>query len=185
VRAKWLKSLTFVGTIIGNCYATNAGAARHSAVVSAYRRLISSIHFERDITMNLTHRKVRTAGLATLMVVPTLLLGVFGYAQDEKKVVLSGQKYKNIKVLKTLPADQLIPVMHKINDALGVKCDYCHVVNPDHTGFELDTKPEKAKAREMIIMTGDIMKHQKTLKGKGSCFMCHHGSTEPALEPMK
>jgi hypothetical protein len=95
------------------------------------------------------------------------------------------QKFKNIKVLKDLPADQLIPVMHKIDDSLGVKCDFCHVVNADHSGFDLDTKPTKNKAREMILMVNDIIKHQKTLDKKATCYMCHHGSAEPALEATK
>ncbi len=133
--------------------------------------------------MNLSHRKVRTVGLATVMVIPALLLGVFSFAQDAKKAETSAQKYKNIKVLKDLPADQLGPLMHKINTALGVKCDYCHVINADHSGFDLDTKPQKQKAREMIIMTREISKRQKTLEGKASCFMCHHGSAEPAMAP--
>ena len=133
--------------------------------------------------MNLSHRKVRTVGLATVMVILALLLGVFSFAQDAKKAETSAQKYKNIKVLKDLPADQLGPLMHKINTSLGVKCDYCHVINADHSGFDLDTKPQKQKAREMIIMTREISKRQKTLEGKANCFMCHHGSAEPAMAP--
>ena len=136
--------------------------------------------------MNLRNRRVRITALITGLVAPTVLLGAFCLAQGGQKVETSGQskKYKNIKVLKELPADQLIPVMHKINDALGVKCDFCHVVNADHTGFDLDTKPEKKKAREMMLMVKDITKHQKTLDNKASCFMCHHGAPEPSMEPM-
>jgi len=135
--------------------------------------------------LNLHHRTVRHAALITCLVLPAVLLGALSssMAQGGKKVETAGKKYKNVTTaLKDVPADQLIPIMHKIDDSLNVKCDFCHVVNANHTGFELDTKPMKKKAREMIVMTGDIMKHQKTLDGKGSCFMCHHGSPEPAIE---
>ena len=135
--------------------------------------------------MNVTNRKVRIGGLAAVIIVTAFVLGIFSFAQGSRKVEPSGKKYKNIKVLKDLPSDQLIPVMHKINESLGVKCDFCHVVNASRTGFDLDTNPMKNKAREMIVMTGDIMKNQKTLKGKGSCFMCHRGSQEPVLEATK
>lgn len=135
--------------------------------------------------MHLHHRSARIAGLATGLLVPTVLLGALSFAQGGQKGETAGQskKFKNIKVLRELPADQLIPVMHKIDDSLGVKCDFCHVVNADHSGFELDTKPGKKRAREMILMVNDIKKHQKTLDDKASCFMCHHGSAEPAMNP--
>jgi hypothetical protein len=131
------------------------------------------------------HRRARIACLVTGLVVPAVLLGAFSLAQEGKKGETAGEskKFKNIKVMKEVPADQLIPMMHSINASLGVKCDFCHVINPDHSGFDLDTKPEKKRAREMILMVKDIKKHQKTLEDKASCFMCHHGAPEPAMEP--
>src|SRR5262249_27021240 len=92
-------------------------------------------------------------------------------------------KAKNLKVLKNLPADQLIPVMQKFNAALGVRCDFCHVINPDHSGFDLDTKPEKNVARKMILMAQDINKRYTVLDKKGTCFMCHHGHAMPEGQP--
>lgn len=135
--------------------------------------------------MNLHLRRVRIAGLAAGLVLPAILLGALSLAQGGQKVETAGKKYKNIKVLKDLPADQLIPVMHTWSASLSVKCDFCHVVNADHSGFDLDTKHEKIKAREMVVMVNDIKKHEKTLDSKASCFMCHHGSPEPAIEVTK
>ena len=101
--------------------------------------------------------------------------------KQEKKT--AREVYKNIKVFpKDLPADQVIPIMRKINDSLGVKCDFCHVVETDaqgkHVGWEKDDKKMKQVARDMIVMTGK-MRGQKYLKDKASCFMCHHGKPEP------
>ncbi len=47
--------------------------------------------------------------------------------------------FKNIQVLKGVPADQLIPAMRFMTASLGVECSYCHV--QDH--FEKDDKKPK------------------------------------------
>ena len=124
---------------------------------------------------------VRRGLFAAALVGPFALGGVLVHAQEGKKP--SGQtakdKYKNIKVLKELPADQLIPYMHAYNTALGVKCDFCHVVNADHSGFEKDDKPMKNKAREMIVLVKDLNGKYKTIDKKATCAMCHHGHAEP------
>jgi photosynthetic reaction center cytochrome c subunit len=130
--------------------------------------------------------RVRAALVAISFVGPLALLCGLSAAQEQPaggKPQTSAQKYKNIKVLKNLPADQLIPIMHKINDALGVKCDYCHVIGPNHTGFEKDDKPAKETARKMIVMTEELNKKVKAVDAKVTCFMCHHGSAEPQREP--
>ena len=111
-----------------------------------------------------------------------LLVGA-GKAQDPTKPPTSKEKYKNIKVLKDLPADKLIPVMRDFNSALGVKCDFCHVVDTDaagkHIGWEKDSKPMKDMARKMIQLVHDLNKKSKVIDNKASCFMCHHGKAEP------
>jgi hypothetical protein len=120
--------------------------------------------------------------LAAALIAPFALIGVLVHAQEGKKPdasVTAKQKFKNIKVLKELPADQLIPYMHAYNTALGVQCTFCHVVNADHTGFEKDDKPMKNKAREMIVLVKDLNGKYKTVDKKATCAMCHHGHAEP------
>jgi hypothetical protein len=96
-------------------------------------------------------------------------------------------KLKNIRVLKNVPPDQIIPIMHKINDSLGVRCDFCHEVKTgpggQHEGWELDTKPMKNVARQMITMTYDINKRYRVADKKVTCFTCHHGHAEPESNP--
>jgi hypothetical protein len=105
--------------------------------------------------------------------------------QPARRAPTSGEVFKNIKVLKDLPADQMIPVMHNVSISLGVQCTFCHVVETDaqgqHTGFEKDTKKEKEVARAMITMTNDLNAHQRILDRKATCFMCHHGHAEPQV----
>ncbi len=118
-------------------------------------------------------------------IIPVTLVSMGVLAQEGKmseksdKTMTSKQKFKNIKVLKDQPASELIPLMHKINDSLGVKCDFCHVVKADHTGWDLDTKPEKNQARAMITMTNNLNKKEKSVHGKITCFTCHRGKPEP------
>lgn len=99
----------------------------------------------------------------------------------------AAQKYKNIKVLKNVPADQIIPIMHKINDSLGVRCDHCHIVETNaqgqHVGWEKDDKPTKEVARKMMVMTNDLIAHQRVLDKKATCYMCHHGHAQPETIP--
>jgi hypothetical protein len=123
----------------------------------------------------------RPAIFVVSMIAPSLLLGTLSIAQEQKpaKPELSKDKFKNIKILKNLPADQMIPLMRKIDASLGVKCDFCHVIKADHTGFELDDKPMKNMARQMIVMTQDINKKNKSVKNQVTCFTCHRGHAEP------
>lgn len=130
----------------------------------------------------------RPALLAPVVLAATLLSGVWGAAQEgasprATKPETAQHRYKNIKVLKNLPADELIPVMRRIDASLGVTCGFCHVVNPDRTGFERDDKPEKGVARQMIVMTNNLNAHQKILNRKATCYMCHHGRPTPETEP--
>jgi len=103
--------------------------------------------------------------------------------------------FKNLKVLnKNISHEELGKVMHNFNDALGVKCDFCHAPSKDpggHPDFASDEKGEKKIAREMMKMTNKINKkffHGKTKLGDKdavlavSCATCHHGSPHPESE---
>lgn len=132
---------------------------------------------------------LRVTGLAAVIAAPIVLLTIWSIAQETPAVTTkektSSEQFKNIKVLKDLPASKLIPMMHTINTSLGVNCDFCHVMGPNHTGFEKDDKPTKIMARKMITMTQKLNKNQKILGGQATCFMCHHGSPEPETHPKK
>jgi hypothetical protein len=60
----------------------------------------------------------------------------------------AGETFKNIEVLKDIPASELIPSMRYVAASLGVGCDYCH--QGDH--FDNDDKPTKQRARNMMKM---------------------------------
>src|ERR1700685_4516943 len=58
----------------------------------------------------------------------------------------AGQYYKNVKVLKDMPAIEIHPAMEYITVALGVGCGYCH----DTRKFDDDGKPTNRSARNMM-----------------------------------
>jgi photosynthetic reaction center cytochrome c subunit len=89
------------------------------------------------------------------------------------------QAFKNIQVLKGLPADQLIPSMQFISASLGVECDYCHVQN----AFDKDDKKPKPIARKMIQMMFAINKDNFEGHREVTCNSCHGGSPHPAGIP--
>ncbi len=98
---------------------------------------------------------------------------------------LAEQQYKNIKVLKGIPADQVIPAMEFITASLGVECEFCHV-RREHGGmaFEKDDKKPKEIARKMIEMMNAINKDNFEGKREVTCNSCHHGAAHPAGIPL-
>src|SRR3954453_13745738 len=96
------------------------------------------------------NQQSRFAGVAGLCLV-TLVCVTAGlwmprvHAQAPKTI---DQQFKNIQVLKGIPADQLIPAMQFITASLGVECDFCHVQG----AFEKDDKKPKQIARKMMEM---------------------------------
>jgi hypothetical protein len=111
----------------------------------------------------------RFIGAATFIVSST---GVA--AQTEQN---SDQVYKNVQVLKGVPASQFMNTMFVQRYALGVSCSFCHVDGQ----WEKDDKPAKAKAREMERMVLDLntnVFHET----KVNCMTCHRGAVKPQSE---
>jgi photosynthetic reaction center cytochrome c subunit len=90
------------------------------------------------------------------------------------------QQFKNIQVLKDIPADQLIPAMQFIAASLGVDCEFCHV---EHE-MQKDDKKEKKTARKMIEMELAINKGHFNNEIEVTCYTCHRGSAHPVGTPI-
>ena len=105
---------------------------------------------------------------------PVLLFLVIG-------VSVHAQPLKNVQVLTGLSRPEIQRVMNEMRAGLGVHCRYCHA-NDDTEGAS-DTKPEKARAREMIRMVIDLNTRHFGGKPVVTCFTCHNGKPHPALTP--
>src|SRR5215469_10969586 len=92
----------------------------------------------------------------------------------------AAQQFKNIQVLKEIPADQLIPTMQFVAGALGVDCEFCHV---EHA-MDKDDKKEKQTARKMMAMEFAINKGHFNNEIEVSCYTCHRGSPHPVGIPI-
>jgi photosynthetic reaction center cytochrome c subunit len=96
------------------------------------------------------------------------------------KTRLTDEAYKNIQVLKGVPADQLIPAMQFITYSLGVECSFCHVEGAP----EKDDKKPKQTARKMMQMMFAVNQEDFERKREVTCYSCHHGSSHPVSTPM-
>src|SRR5688572_32039683 len=96
----------------------------------------------------------------------------------------AGEVFKNIQMLKTVPAGRLLRVMELgYARSLGVNCTHCHVAGE----WEKEDKPTKQIARDMFAMVAainnDQLKKIKNLKSPEpviNCTTCHRGQTKPA-----
>jgi photosynthetic reaction center cytochrome c subunit len=107
-------------------------------------------------------------------------------AQSPSTPKLAEEQYKNIKVLKGIPADQVIPAMQFITASLGVDCEYCHVRIEHGVALEFDKDDKKPKlaARKMIEMMTAINKDNFEGKREVTCFSCHRGAADPVGIPI-
>jgi hypothetical protein len=99
-----------------------------------------------------------------------------GNASGPKK---AEEVFKNIQVLKGIPADQLISGMQFITASLGVECEFCHVQG----AFEKDDKKPKQTARKMMEMMFAINEDSFDGHREVTCYSCHRGRTKPVGMP--
>ena len=94
----------------------------------------------------------------------------------------AGQKFKSIKVLNDMPADQMGKVMNMMAASLGVNCKFCHASNDgdyEKEGFE-----HKDIARNMLKMTFDLNKNYFDGRPEINCNSCHQGKAHPGDGPL-
>jgi tetratricopeptide (TPR) repeat protein len=86
------------------------------------------------------------------------------------------ENYKNIDVLRGLPAAQVIPAMQFIAASLGVDCQFCHVEGH----FDKDEKKTKRTARAMMRMVASINGGSFDGQRQVTCYSCHRGRRVPS-----
>ncbi len=110
--------------------------------------------------------------------------GATGHAATSAPVTQGGEKkaeeqFKNIQVLKGVPAEQIFPTMQFITASLGVECEFCHVQG----AFEKDDKKNKQTARKMMEMMFAINKDNFEGHREVTCNSCHRGNAVPQAIP--
>jgi photosynthetic reaction center cytochrome c subunit len=122
--------------------------------------------------------------IAAIFVICAVVAGG-AWAQSGRSLVVlveprtAGQQFKNIQVLKDIPADQLIPAMQFITASLGVECEFCHVQD----AFDKDDKKTKVTARRMMEMMFTINQENFDGQREVTCYSCHRGNAKPVAMP--
>ena len=127
----------------------------------------------------MTDRGRKTLLMATCTVA-LLMTALTLRAQAPQAPKTTEQAFKNIRVLKGRPADQLIPTMQFISAALGVECEFCHVAG----AFDKDDKKPKQTARVMMEMMISINAADCDGHREVTCNTCHRGSPHPLATPV-
>jgi photosynthetic reaction center cytochrome c subunit len=95
---------------------------------------------------------------------------------------------ENIKVLSGLDGAQVRDEMRRISEALGVKCEHCHVQG----NFASDEKRPKHAGRRMLELTralnaqyfaSHVPAEGESRLGRITCYTCHQGAAIPKTTP--
>lgn len=117
--------------------------------------------------------------VAAIFVCGSLNIDLRAQSQSSAAPKKAEEQFKNIQVLKGIPADELFPTMQFITASLGVECEFCHVKN----AFEKDDKKPKQTARKMMEMMFAINKDNFSGNRDVTCYSCHRGSAHPMAIP--
>lgn len=111
-------------------------------------------------------RRIAALAFATL---PFLI------AMTQQSAPKAEDVYKDIRVLKGVPASDIIPIMELMNASMKYKCVDCH----DPKDYAAETKA-KETTRNMVTMQNEI--NAKNFNGRleVTCITCHRGSEHPA-----
>jgi photosynthetic reaction center cytochrome c subunit len=94
------------------------------------------------------------------------------------------QVFKNVQVLKGIPADEFMTTMGFFSASLGISCGDCHTAESGGDWAKYaDDSDRKRRTRGMIAMVNLMNKNffggQRVL----TCYTCHRGSTSPETTP--
>ena len=109
-----------------------------------------------------------------------VIIGAMAQSAASPASKTAGDTFKNIQILKDMPADQLMPTMGFISASLGVGCDHCHVPG----SFEKDDKKPKLFAREMMKMMFSINQNNFEGKREVTCIFLPSRAVTPAAIPL-
>ncbi len=134
----------------------------------------------------------RLVELTTAIAFAFLVAGCTAVAQQKAlPPVADDLHFHNLQVLpQNITREELLTTMRRFTQALGVKCNHCHVPlpgDPTKFNFRSDANPRKASARIMLRMVRTI-NHDYIAKVEdvytiASCWTCHRGKTLPDIAP--
>ncbi len=101
-----------------------------------------------------------------------------------EKPLLAEQVFKNVKVLKGIPASEFMDTMGFFAASLGLNCVYCHVAESMENWDKFaEDVPRKETARAMILMVNALNKSSFGGRRALTCYSCHRGAEHPKVIP--
>lgn len=99
-----------------------------------------------------------------------------------EKPLMAEEVFKNVQVLKGIPADEFLDTMGMFANALLYDCASCHVpevVFPENRAAFAKPTPEIQRARQMVVMMNNINRTYFGGERRVTCFTCHRGDYAP------
>jgi hypothetical protein len=99
-------------------------------------------------------------------------------------VPMAENVFRNIQVLKGIPADEFMDTMGMFASSLLFDCTGCHVqeILTNRDAFAMST-PRIQRARQMVVMVNTINKNFFAGQPRVTCFTCHRGADSPEVIP--
>ena len=113
-----------------------------------------------------------------------MCVAAIGRADAQTKPLLAEEVFKNVQVLKGIPADEFMNTMGFFAASLSFNCTSCHGLESagDVARFADDT-PLKQTARKMILIVRAINQANFAGMRKVTCYTCHRGGEKPEVTP--
>jgi len=123
-------------------------------------------------------------GLGSAAGLPAEASAEAGQAGPEQNPQMAEAVFKNVQVLKGIPADEFMDAMGMFAAALGYDCSSCHSpeIRTNREAFAVTT-PAIQRARGMIAMMNTINRSYFGGAQRLSCFTCHRGHYRPEIVP--
>jgi photosynthetic reaction center cytochrome c subunit len=130
---------------------------------------------------------IRTSKIAAGLFA-AVMVGVFStapaVAQQQEKVLMVEDVFKNVTELKGIPVNEFMDTMGFFAAAIGLNCTGCHTGESlqDWSKFA-DDIPRKRMARNMIRMVNALNKSSFGGRRAVTCWTCHRGGGNPPVIP--
>ena len=107
-----------------------------------------------------------------------------GQATPQQKPLMSEEAFKDVQVLRGIPASEFVETMGFFAVSLTANCTTCHGdASAGSWEHYADNTPLKSAARRMVIMMNSINQANFGGKREVTCYTCHRGDRTPRVTP--
>lgn len=108
----------------------------------------------------------------------------YGQSTAPQKPLMSEEAFKDVQVLRGIPASEFIETMGFFAVSLTANCTTCHGdASAGSWEHYADNTPLKSAARRMVIMMNSINQANFGGKREVTCYTCHRGDRLPRVTP--